>query len=145
MLASIAAMQGRIAIWHAMGEAVAPLRKDSIAATVFTDPEIATVGISEQAAAARGLATESVFQPLATNARAKMGELYDGFVKVICLPGSGTVVGGTIVAPHASDLVLPLSVAVHARLNVSQLAQAFSIYPSLGGSVQEAARRLMGR
>lgn len=145
MLASTAAMQGRIAIWHAMGQAVAPLRKDAIAATVFTDPEIATVGLSEPAAAARGLQTSSVFQPLATNARAKMGELHDGFVKVLCLPGSGTVIGGTIVAPHASDLVLPLSVAVHARLNVSQLAQAFSIYPSLGGSVQEAARRLMGR
>jgi len=58
---------------------------------------------------------------------------------------TGRVLGGTIVAPHASDLILPLSVAVHAGLSVSQLAQAFSIYPSLGGSIQEAARRLMGR
>ncbi|MFP5224630.1 MAG: NAD(P)H-quinone dehydrogenase [Actinomycetota bacterium] len=145
MLASTAAMQGRIAIWHAMGQAVSPLRKDAIAATVFTDPEIATVGLSEPAARERGLQTECIFQPLDTNARAKMGDLRDGFVKVLCLPGSGTVVGGTVVSPHASDLVLPLSVAVHSRLNVSQLAQAFSIYPSLGGSVQEAARRLMGR
>jgi len=52
------------------------------------------------------------------------------------------VLGGTIVSPHASDLILPLSVAVHSRLTVGQLAQAFSIYPSLGGSVQEAARQL---
>jgi NAD(P)H dehydrogenase (quinone) len=145
MLASTAAMQGRIAIWHAMGQAVGPLRKDAIAATVFTDPEIATVGLSEPAAKDRGLQTECVFQPLDTNARAKMGDLQDGFIKVLCLPGSGTVIGGTVVSPHASDLILPLSVAVHSRLNVSQLAQAFSIYPSLGGSVQEAARRLMGR
>jgi len=145
MLASSAAMQGRIAVWHALGQAVAPLRPDAIAATVFTDPEIATVGISEATAAERGLAVEKIVQPLATNARAKMGAVTDGFVKVLCLPGSGTVVGGTIVAPHASDLVLSLSLAVHARLNVAQVAQAFSIYPSLGGSVQEAARRLMGR
>jgi len=53
------------------------------------------------------------------------------------------VVGGTVVAPHASDLILPLSLAVHARLGVEQLAQAFSIYPSFGGSIQEAARQLM--
>jgi dihydrolipoamide dehydrogenase len=145
MLASSAAMQGRIAVWHALGEAVAPLRPDAIAATVFTDPEIATVGISEATAAERGLAVERIVQPLATNARAKMGAVTEGFVKVLCLPGSGTVIGGTIVAPHASDLVLSLSLAVHARLNVSQVAQAFSIYPSLGGSIQEAARRLMGR
>jgi NAD(P)H dehydrogenase (quinone) len=145
MLASSAAMQGRIAIWHAMGEAVSPLRADAIAATVFTDPEIATVGISEATANERGLSVERILQPLSTNARAKMAGVTDGFVKVICMPGSGTVIGGTIVAPHASDLVLSLSLAVHAQLNVAQVAQAFSIYPSLGGSIQEAARRLMGR
>lgn len=143
MLASSAAMQGRIAMWHALGQAVAPLRPDAIASTVFTDPEIATVGLSEADAASRGLSVERVFQPLSTNARAKMSIMTDGFVKILCLSGSGTIVGGTVVAPHASDLVLPLSVAVHARLNVSQIAQAFSIYPSLGGSIQEAARRLM--
>ena len=54
-------------------------------------------------------------------------------------------IGATIVAPHASDLILPLSVAVHAGLSVTQLAQAFSIYPSLGGSIQEAARRLYAK
>lgn len=145
MLASSAAMQGRIAMWHAMGQAVAPLRPDAIASTVFTDPEIATVGLSESEAEARGLSFETVFQPLSTNARAKMSAITDGFVKVLCLSGSGTVIGGTVVAPHASDLILSLSIAVHARLNVGQVAQAFSIYPSLGGSIQEAARRLMGR
>ena len=145
MLASVAAMQGRIAMWHALGQAVTPFRSDEVAATVFTDPEIATAGISEATASERGLPVEVMSLPFATNARAKMVALEDGFVKIIAASRTGRVLGGTIVAPHASDLILPLSVAVHAGLSVSQLAQAFSIYPSLGGSIQEAARRLMGR
>jgi pyruvate/2-oxoglutarate dehydrogenase complex dihydrolipoamide dehydrogenase (E3) component len=143
MLASTAAMQGRIAMWHALGQAVSPMRWDEVASTVFTDPEIATVGISEAEAAARGMAVDVRTLPFATNARAKMVGLEDGFVKVIALRTTRTVIGGTVVAPHASDLILPLSLAVHARLGVEQLAQAFSIYPSFGGSIQEAARLLM--
>jgi dihydrolipoamide dehydrogenase len=143
MLASTAAMQGRIAMWHALGEAVSPMRWDEVASTVFTDPEIATVGLTEPECAARGLSVDVRKLPFATNARAKMVGLEDGFVKVVALRTTHVVVGGTVVAPHASDLILPLSLAVHAHLGVEQLAQAFSIYPSFGGSIQEAARQLM--
>jgi dihydrolipoamide dehydrogenase len=143
MLASTAAMQGRIAMWHALGQAVLPFNPDEIASTVFTDPEIATVGISEQAARDRGLPAAVMTLPFATNARAKMVALEDGFVKIVASQRGGRVLGGTVVAPQASDLIYPLSVAVHAKLGVAQLAQAFSIYPSFGGSIQEAARRLM--
>ena len=130
-------------MWHALGQAVAPMRWDEVASTVFTDPEIATAGLSEAACAERGLAVDVRKLPLATNARSKMVGLEDGFVKVIAMRGTHAVVGGTVVAPHASDLILPLSLAVHGHLGVEQLAQAFSIYPSFGGSIQEAARQLM--
>ena len=143
MLASTAAMQGRIAMWHALGQAVSPMHWEEVAATVFTDPEIATVGLSEAECAERDIHVDVRKLPFATNARAKMVGLEDGFVKVIATHATHVVVGGTVVAPHASDLVLPLSLAVHARLSVDQLAQAFSIYPSFGGSIQEAARQLM--
>jgi dihydrolipoamide dehydrogenase len=143
MLASVASMQARIAMWHALGQEVEPLRPDAIAATVFTDPEIATVGTSEEAARASGRRVRVYTLPYATNARAKMVGLEDGFVKIICGADSRVVIGATVVAPHASDLILPLSVAVHARLHVSEVARAYSIYPSFGGSITEAARRLM--
>jgi dihydrolipoamide dehydrogenase len=143
MLASSAAMQGRIAMWHALGQAVSPMRWEEVASTVFTDPEIATVGLSEAECASAGLAVDVKKLPFATNARAKMVGLEDGFVKMLALQRTHVVVGGTVVAPHASDLILPLSLAVHARLGVEQLAQAFAIYPSFGGSIQEAARQLM--
>ncbi len=143
MLANTASIQGRIAMWHALGQAVQPLRTDAIAATVFTDPEIATVGISEDAAREAGRRVRTILMPYATNARAKMVGLEDGFVKIIVGADSRIVIGATVVAPHASDLILPLSVAVHARLNVAEVARAFSVYPSFGGSITEAARRLM--
>ena len=143
MLASVAAMQGRIAMWHALGEAVAPLRLGTVAANVFTDPEVASVGVTQRQVDDGTVNAQSVRLALATNARAKMQGLTDGFVKLFCRPGSGTVLGGVVVAPRASELILPVSMAVQNGLTVEQLAHTFSIYPSLGGSITEAARQLM--
>jgi dihydrolipoamide dehydrogenase len=136
-------MQGRIAMWHALGEAVAPLRLSTVAATVFTDPEVAAVGISERAVESGGIDARTVRLPLSRNPRAKMQGITDGFVKVFCRPGSGVVLGGVVVAPIASELILPLSLGVQLGLTVDQLAHTFSIYPSLSGSLTEAGRQLM--
>lgn len=143
MLASVAAMQGRIAMWHALGEAVAPLRLGTVAANVFTDPEVASVGVTQRQVDDGTVVARSVRLPLSTNPRAKMQGLTDGFVKLFCRPGSGTVLGGVVVAPRASELILPVSMAVQNGLTAEQLAHTFSIYPSLGGSITEAARQLM--
>jgi NAD(P)H dehydrogenase (quinone) len=145
MLASVAAMQGRIAMWHLLGQAVSPLRWDAVAATVFTDPQIATVGLSEQRAAETGIQVEVETLPLAGNSRAKMSNRPDGFVKLLARPGSGTIAGGAVVASYASDLIAPISAACFNRLTVGQLSQAFQIYPSFAGSIQECARRLVVR
>ncbi len=143
LLASVAAMQGRIAMWHALGEAVEPLRLATVAANVFTDPEIATVGLGQAAISSGAEPVREVKLPLATNPRAKMQGVVDGFVKLYCRYGPGTVLGGVVVAPRASELILPVSLAVQHRLTVDQLAHTFSIYPSLSGSLTEAARQLM--
>jgi dihydrolipoamide dehydrogenase len=145
MLASVAAMQGRIAMWHLLGQAVSPLRWDAVAATIFTDPQIATVGLSEQRAAETGIEVEVDTLPLAGNSRAKMSNRPDGFVKLLARPGSGTIAGGAVVASYASDLIAPISEACFNRLTASQLSQAFQTYPSFAGSIQECARRLAVR
>jgi NAD(P)H dehydrogenase (quinone) len=142
-LASVAAMQGRIAMWHALGEAVQPLRLRTIAANVFTDPELATVGVSQNEVDSGKVPARSVMLPLSGNARAKMADLRDGFVKLFCRPATGTVVGGVVVAPKASELILPITMAVENHLTVDQLAHTITIYPSLSGSITEAARQLM--
>jgi dihydrolipoamide dehydrogenase len=143
MLASVAAMQGRTAMWHALGEAVQPLRLSHVAATIFTEPEIATVGVSERAIADGKIEAVVVNLPLATNARAKMQGFGDGFVKLFARRSGGTILGGVVVAPRASELILAVSLAVEQMLTVDQMAHTFAVYPSLSGSLTEAARRLM--
>jgi NAD(P)H dehydrogenase (quinone) len=143
MLASVAAMQGRIAMWHALGESVGPLRLGHVAATIFTDPEIATVGVTQRAVTAGEVSARVLKLPLATNARAKMMGVTDGFVKLMASPGTGVVLGGVVVAPRASELILAVSIAVEQRLTVEQLAHTFAVYPSLSGSITETARKLM--
>ncbi|WP_110182798.1 NAD(P)H-quinone dehydrogenase [Nocardioides solisilvae] len=142
MLASVAAMQGRIAMWHFLGDAVAPLDLKKVSSNVFTAPEIATVGWSQQAVDNGAIDAEVVMLPLAGNARAKMQGVKDGFVKLFCRPGTGIVVGGVVVGPRASELIHPVSLAVAESLTADQLAQAFTVYPSMSGSLAEAARRL---
>jgi dihydrolipoamide dehydrogenase len=142
-LASVAAMQGRIAMWHALGEAVAPLRLKSVAANVFTDPELASVGVSQSEVDSGTVTARTVMLSLDGNARAKMAGIRDGFVKLFCSPASGRVLGGVVVAPKASELILPVSMAIDNNLSVDQLAHTITIYPSLSGSIAEAARQLM--
>jgi dihydrolipoamide dehydrogenase len=143
MLASVAAMQGRIAMWHALGEGVAPIKLKTVAAAVFTRPEIATVGISQRAIDAGEVPARTIMMPLSTNPRAKMQGLRRGFVKLFCRPATGVVIGGVVVAPVASELILPIALAVQNGLTVDDLAYTFSVYPSLSGSITEAGRQLM--
>jgi pyruvate/2-oxoglutarate dehydrogenase complex dihydrolipoamide dehydrogenase (E3) component len=142
MLASVAAMQGRIAMWHFLGDAVRPLDKKLVSSNVFTAPEIATVGWSQQDVDDEQNQADVVTLPLSGNARAKMQGIRDGFVKLFCRPGTGIVVGGVIVGPRASELIHPISIAVAESLTADQLAHAFTVYPSISGSIAEAARRL---
>ncbi len=142
-LASVAAMQGRIAMYHALGEGVTPIKLKTVASAIFTRPEIATVGVSQQAIDDGEYPARTVMLPLSTNPRAKMSGLRRGFVKIFCRPATGVVIGGVVVAPNASELILPIALAVQNKLMVNDLAQTFSVYPSLTGSVTEAARQLI--
>ncbi len=141
-LASVAAMQGRTAVFHAMGDAVDPTELRNVTSNIFTQPEIATVGWSQKQIE-DGLTTGIIYKlPLASNPRAKMMGIKDGFVKLFTSTRSGTVIGGVIVAPHASELILPVSLAIEHRLSFDQLARAFSVYPSLAGSITDSARAM---
>jgi pyruvate/2-oxoglutarate dehydrogenase complex dihydrolipoamide dehydrogenase (E3) component len=144
MLASVAAMQGRIAMWHALGDAVSPLDLKSVSSNVFTAPEIATVGATQAQLDSGAVRAMSATLPLKGNARAKMQGIHEGFVKLFCLPATGIIVGGVVVAPRASELIHVVAVAVAERITVDQFAHDFTVYPSLSGSLAEAARRLHG-
>ena len=141
-LASVAAMQGRIAMSHALGDTVAPLHLRGVSANIFTDPEIATVGYSQKDIDEGRIDARAVMLPLSTNPRAKMQNAQEGFVKFFAATGSDSIVGGVVVAPHASELIFPIALAVQHRLTVDQMASTITVYPSLSGSIAEAARRL---
>jgi dihydrolipoamide dehydrogenase len=142
MLASVAAMQGRIAMWHFLGDAVQPLDLKQVSSNVFTAPEIATVGYTQAAVDAGEIDAERVLLPLSGNPRAKMQGVRDGFVKLFARHGTGIIVGGVVVGPRASELIHPVAIAVAENLTADQLAHAFTVYPSMSGSVAEAGRRL---
>jgi pyruvate/2-oxoglutarate dehydrogenase complex dihydrolipoamide dehydrogenase (E3) component len=144
MLASVAAMQGRIAMWHDLGEAVSPLDLRTVSSNVFTAPEIATVGVDQKQVDSGEVPARVLTLPLRGNARAKMQGSRDGFVKLICRKATGIVIGGVVVAPRASELIFPVAIAVAQRLTVDQVSESFTVYPSITGSIAEAARRLHG-
>lgn len=141
-LASVASMQGRTAVFHALGDIVIPLEKLKITANIFTAPEIATIGFSEKDIE-DGIADGIAYKlPLAANPRAKMQGIRDGFVKILARKGSGTVIGAVIVAPRASELIYPLAIAVERRLNVDQVSRVFAAYPSITSSITDATRAM---
>lgn len=145
MLASVAAQQGRIAVSHLLGDVVHPLDARKVSSNIFTAPEIATVGLSERQIDELGLQADSSVLPLSANPRAKMQGVHDGFIKLFARRGVGNVIGGVVVAPRASELIHVISLAVSTSLTVDQVADAFTVYPSVSGSVAEAARRMHRR
>src|SRR5699024_3890328 len=115
---------------HALGDAVSPLIAAQVSSAIFTSPEIAVVGVSEQEGLDGEVSGEVMVLRLDTNPRAKMQGLTEGFVKLIVRPGSHTVIGAVVVAPRASELILPYTLAVAHRLTAEQVAGTFTIYPS---------------
>jgi dihydrolipoamide dehydrogenase len=141
-LASVSAMQGRTAVYHTMGDVSNPTRLRNVASNVFTAPEIASVGWS-QAEIEQGLVRGEIEKVmLETNPRAKMQGIREGFIKLFASVGSGTVIGGVVVAPRASDLIYPIAMAIENRLTVDQIARTYTVYPSLSDSIAEAASAL---
>ena len=141
-LASVASMQGRTAVFHAMGDIVNPPEVRNITSNIFTQPEIATVGWTAEGD--RGGRRPG--RRLQAAARLEPARQDDGHPRrlreALRSSGSGTIIGGVIVAPKASELIFPLALAVEHRLTVDQFAEAFPVYPSLTGSLTDAARAM---
>ena len=141
-LASVAATQGRIAMAHILGDAVKPLKLSDVAANVFTVPEIATVGATDAELKEQGIFYQVSRLDLTLNPRAKMLGLDSGFVKIFGHTVTGQILGAVIVGARASEHIFPLALAVAHHLTVDDVANTFTVYPSLSGTTAEVARRL---
>jgi NAD(P)H dehydrogenase (quinone) len=138
-LSSVATMQGRKIAHHLMGHAVDPIDYRKVSQAIFTEPEIASVGLEEVDAAAEGRKVRITKVPLAANPRAIIQGDRKGFVKVVSDPATRIVLGGTVVGHHASELIAPIALATQGRVRVDTLVETLMVHPSLTESIAEAA------
>jgi len=141
MLASTAAMQGRISALSALGRPVDPMSLDAVAGTVFTRPEVAGVGLTESKAEEKGVRVAVTRQPLRANPRGLIAGQSDGMIKLVWDPDNGRVLGGSIVGYRASEVITTVALAVKAQLTVDTLAETGAVNPSVGESLQRCAER----
>ena len=138
-LSSVAAMQGRKIAHHLTGHQVSPLDYGKVSQAIFTEPEIASVGLEEVDAAAEGRKVRITKVPFAANPRALIQGQARGFAKVISDPATHIVLGGTVVGHHASELIASIALSVTARIRVDVLVETLMVHPSLTESITEAA------
>jgi dihydrolipoamide dehydrogenase len=141
-LASVAAVQGHKVAEHVMGLHTRQHRHldyDKAASAIFTEPEIADVGLAEAEAFALGRKIRVTKVPYAANARALIDGDARGFVKLVSDPFTGVVLGGSIVGANAAELVSVIALAVTANLRVIDLAESLFVHPALAEALAEAA------
>ena len=138
-LSSVATMQGRKIARHLMGRDVKPIEYRKVSQAIFTEPEIASVGLEEVDAAAEGRKVRITKVPLAANPRAIIQGDTVGFIKVVSDPATRVVLGGTVVGYHASELIAPIALATQGRVRVDTLVETLMVHPSLTESISEAA------
>ncbi len=141
-LASVAKIQGRKVAEHVMGLhniAHRHLDYDKAASAIFTEPEIADVGLAEAEAFANGRKIRVTKVPFATTAKALINDASQGFVKIISDPATGVVLGGSIVGRHAAELISVIALAVTAHLRVADIYESILVHPALSEALADAA------
>jgi dihydrolipoamide dehydrogenase len=141
-LSSVASMQGRKVAEHVMGlhtRSHRHLDYDKAASAIFTEPEIADVGLEEADAFSSGRKIRVTKVPFATTAKSMINNDTQGFVKIISDPATGVVLGGSIVGRQAAELISVIAVAVTAGLTVTDLAESILVHPALSEALSDAA------
>jgi dihydrolipoamide dehydrogenase len=141
-LSSVAAMQGRKIAEHAMGIHTREHRHidyEKAASAIFTEPEIADVGLAEAEAFATGRKIRVTKVPYAAAAKALINGDTTGFVKILSDPATGVVLGGSIVGRHAAELISVIALAVTANLKVSDIVESCLAHPTLSEALADAA------
>ncbi len=139
LLSSVASAQGRKIARHALNLPVQPIDYTKVPEAIFTEPEIASVGLVEVDAAGLGRKLRTTKVPFASNARAVLQHQDRGFVKVTSDPATGVVLGGTIVGHRASELIGVITLAVQARVTAQTLLETLMVHPSMVEAITEAA------
>jgi NAD(P)H dehydrogenase (quinone) len=141
-LSSVASMQGRKVAERLMGLHAREHRHldyDKAASAIFTEPEIADVGLAEAEAFASGRKIRVTKVPFSATPKALINADSRGFVKIISDPATGVVLGGSIVGRHAAELISVIALAVTANLKVTDIVESLLVHPALSEALAEAA------
>ena len=142
-LSSVAQMQGRKIAEHAMGVVDDRSRRlmdyDKAASAVFTEPEIADVGLAEADAFAEGRKIRVTKVPFTASPKAVINDDPRGFIKIVSDPATGVVLGGSIVGRHAAELISIVALAVTAGLTVHDIQESLFVHPTLAEALADAA------
>ncbi|WP_435320973.1 dihydrolipoyl dehydrogenase [Haloarchaeobius sp. TZWSO28] len=143
MLAHKASMEGMVAADAVAGMDVTREGR-SIPAVVFTDPEVATVGLSATEARERGFDPVTGRFPLSANGRALSLDTDEGFVRLVAAADSGRLLGAAIVGPEASELIAEPTLAIQNGLTIADIADTVHAHPTLSEAVMESAEDVFG-
>ncbi|MEN3272923.1 MAG: hypothetical protein V7636_1684 [Actinomycetota bacterium] len=141
-LSSVASMQGRKVAEHVMGLHTREHRHldyDKAASAIFTEPEIADVGLAEADAFAEGRKIRVTKVPYSAAPKALIEGDPRGFVKILSDPATGVVLGGSIVGRNAAELISVIALAVTAGLKVTDIVESLLVHPSLSEALADAA------
>jgi pyruvate/2-oxoglutarate dehydrogenase complex dihydrolipoamide dehydrogenase (E3) component len=133
----VADAMARIVIRNALFMGRARADRLTIPWCTYTDPEIAQVGLSEAEAAARGVRISTYTQELSGVDRAVIDGQTEGFVKVRVAEGTDRIVGATVVAAHASEMISEIGVAMAGRVGLGALANVIHPYPTQAGGIRK--------
>ncbi|GAE91799.1 dihydrolipoamide dehydrogenase of pyruvate dehydrogenase complex [Gracilibacillus boraciitolerans JCM 21714] len=143
-LAHKASYEGKIAAEVIGGGENSVIDYNAIPAVVFSDPELATVGYTEQGAKEAGYEAVASKFPFAANGRALSLNDSEGFLKLITRKEDGLIIGGQIAGSNASDMIAELGLAIEAGMTAEDLALTIHAHPTLGEITMEAAEVAMG-
>jgi len=136
-LAHVASHQGLVAIENIMGKDT-ETDYSAIPSVIFTSPEIASVGIREKDAREQGIPVSIGKFPFGANGKALTQGDRKGFVKIIEQEDTGVILGGSIIGPHASDLIHEVAVAIKNKSTAEHVINTVHAHPTTAESVHEA-------
>jgi dihydrolipoamide dehydrogenase len=137
MLAHFAAYQGVIAVENIVSGNQKKADNSVVPSCVFTEPQIASVGVKEEDALSAGLRIQVHKFDFRASAMAQIIEQAEGFVKIISNPETGQIIGASIIGPQATELIASLVVAISSRLTVSQVSAMIFAHPTFSESIHE--------
>ncbi|MDD5042828.1 MAG: dihydrolipoyl dehydrogenase [Candidatus Omnitrophica bacterium] len=138
MLAHYAAYQGEAAVENMLSGNRRRAAAQAVPSCVFTDPEIASVGLSEEAASASGIQVRVHKFDFRASAMARVSEEAEGFIKIVSRNDSGEILGGCIIGPRATEMIAVLTVAICAGMDVERMRQVIFAHPTISESLHEA-------